>query len=179
MGREIRRVPKGWEHPVNEVCRHIGWYGYAPHDGGPCYVPMHDKDYTTAAEEWIANFSLWQQGKHPYQGDGRVYYWDAEGMPPNKNHYRPAFDTEPTCYQIYETVSEGTPTSPVFDTLDVLAVWLIGQGTSEAAARAFARDGWAASMVVERGPSGVKIWQGIETAGAPDGVPVDNPGGTA
>ena len=28
-----------------------------------------------------------------------------------------------TCFQLYETVTEGTPTSPVFETVEGLAQW--------------------------------------------------------
>ena len=38
MGREIRRVPKGWEHPRDE---------------GGKYIPMFDQSYDDAAKEWL------------------------------------------------------------------------------------------------------------------------------
>jgi len=138
MGREIRRVPETWEHPKDE-------------DG---YLPMFDKDYDTACQEWIEEFNLWQKGEHPDQkqyNDTSKYYWDWDGMPPNCDYYREPFSDEPTHYQIYETVSEGTPVSPVFETLDELANWLIKQGYSQQAARNFAKGGWAPSMIVGGG----------------------------
>jgi hypothetical protein len=54
MGREIRRVPPDWTHPVNKYCPHIG---NNPHDGGPCYHPLHDQDYESAAQEWEAKYT--------------------------------------------------------------------------------------------------------------------------
>ena len=155
MGREIRRVPKGWEHPQNESCPH--WGGISDHGkpGGyqyhKCFKPLYDEDYETAAREWIANFEAFQRGDHPRQEVLQKYYkyyWEKE-IPPNADYYREAdwTEAEATCYQIYEDVSEGTPVSPVFETLDEMVAWLIQQGYSEKAAKGFADDGWVPSMV--------------------------------
>lgn len=167
MGREIRRVPKGWQHPVNTDCRHTGWGGNQPHDGGPCYQPMYDKDYETAAKEWLENLLMWEHGIHPERAKTETrYFWDYEGNPPDEEYYRPAFDAPAECYQIYETVSEGTPTSPVFETLDEIVAWLVGQGTSKGAAQAFAKQGYVPSMVMFNPGNGKpgQIWEGIESA---------------
>lgn len=53
-----------------------------------------------------------------------------------------------TAYQIYETVSEGTPINPVFKSMEELAAWLTAQGISRAAAEAFIAQGSAPSFVV-------------------------------
>jgi hypothetical protein len=55
-----------------------------------------------------------------------------------------------TAYQIYEDVTEGTPVSPVFGTVEELQRWLIAQGYSKAATEAFIREGSAPSFVVSR-----------------------------
>ena len=138
MGREIRRVPKGWVHPVR---------GSADaRTGRPNYQPMFDNDYTTAVKEWD---------------------WE-EGAPPAANYYRPAWAPEEmTCYQVYETVSEGTPVSPVFETLEDLVQWLIAQGYSEKAARAFADDGWAPSMMTRISPKGLELYENIHALDIP------------
>lgn len=61
-------------------------------------------------------------------------------------------------YQLWETVSEGSPVSPVFDTPEDLARWLvrnphgIDKGTSYETWLAFIRGpGWAPSMALESG----------------------------
>jgi hypothetical protein len=51
-----------------------------------------------------------------------------EGGPPRPDSYRPAFESAPTAFQVYETVSEGTPISPVFETRDELIDWLVNDG---------------------------------------------------
>lgn len=63
-------------------------------------------------------------------------------------------------YQIWETVSEGSPVSPVFATKEELVKYMIRDGHSKAAAEAFADDGWVPSMVV----TGGKMYTGIEAA---------------
>ncbi len=44
---------------------------------------------------------------------------------------------EKTCLQIYETVSEGTPVSPVFSSVEDLRRWLVGCGVPDAVADNF------------------------------------------
>lgn len=148
MGREIRRVPKGWFHPPNR--------------------PLYDEVFEDVASDWLAQAIAWSKGEHPDQQIGGLlgpawrekypFFWQWHGDPPDANYYRPRWKTEPTCFQIYETVSEGTPTSPVFETLDELVEWLVNDGgedgpVSRAAAEAFAKSKWAPSMVV--GPGGI------------------------
>ena len=160
MGREIRRVPKGWEHPQNEYCKHFGgiekahnrYYKPGDFSYGKCFKPLYDQDIEASAKEWIEGLNLWLRGEHPDQKDGGAsefkYYWEWAGNPPNPEFYRPAWKPEEmTCYQIYETVSEGTPVSPVFETLDQMRDWLIEQGYSEAVANGFVKDGWVPSMI--------------------------------
>jgi len=51
-------------------------------------------------------------------------------------------------WQVWETVSEGSPISPVFATSDEMVRWLTDQGYSELAAKEFAKQGWAPSMIM-------------------------------
>lgn len=62
-------------------------------------------------------------------------------------------------YQVWEQVSEGSPISPVFATPEEVVVWLVGQGHSEAGARAFVGSGWAPSAM---GVVGSPIMNGID-----------------
>lgn len=138
MSREIRRVPKGWEHPRNEKGQ---------------YIAMFDEDYDSAAEEWTLSFSLWAKGEHKDQlkdsGAGKKYkhYWDWAGEPPDKESYRPRFVDPADHFQIYETVSEGTPISPVFENKTEIISWLVGKGYSEIAAKKFAEYEYAPTMM--------------------------------
>lgn len=148
MGREIRRVPKDWEHPRNDKGN---------------YKPVYDRDYETSSDEWVKNCALWAAGNHPDQEDDEYdypkYFWEWDNGPPDEEYHLPKFNSEPTHYQIYENVSEGTPTSPIFASLDEMKTWLIGEGYSEHAASMFCETGYAPSMVftVGRGVSGIGI----------------------
>ena len=131
MGREIRRVPQDWQHPKD---RHGN------------YRAMYDIPYRTAADEWIANFEAWRRGETPHGSlDDFLYAYS----PPYAETFREREWTpeEATHYQIYETVSEGTPVSPVFATTDEMRAWLIDQGHSERAADGFIRTGWVFSAL--------------------------------
>ena len=126
MSREIRPVALDWEHP-----RELGTYS----DGSPRYRPLHSR-------EDLRNH-LADQAEHPED-------WE-EGIDPAD--YMPELP-EGTRYgwQMYETVSEGSPVSPVFATKDELAEWLSSRAAeservSPAAARQFVADGWAPSFI--------------------------------
>lgn len=165
MGREIRRVPPNWLHPTQE-CKHSPWAGgcdRAKANNGQCYIPLYDNDYQSAAREWIEAFDLWRAGTHPDQAEYCQYYWEYAGVPDESSYRARAWTPEEaTAYQMYETVSEGTPVSPVFETLDALIAWLVSQGHSEHAARKFAETGWAPSMVMHRSDAGATIAMNID-----------------
>ena len=124
MGRKIRRVPLGWQHPV---------------DYRGNYKPLHDETWREAMRSWLDDY------------DDEWETWTDEDdieAPPRPEYYRPEWSEEPTAYQVYETVSEGTPKSPVFATQDDLRAWLLEQGHSEKAADNFIAGGWAPSFLV-------------------------------
>jgi hypothetical protein len=154
MGREIRRVPPGWQHPM-QPCRHEPWSGgcrEARKNGGQCYRPLYDRDFETEVKEWKENFAKWERGERPAYfdpaTDGHYEFWEWDGGPPDRESYRPKWSAEEaTHYQMYETVSEGTPVSPVFETLEQLENWMVNEARySREAAAAFCKGGWAPSM---------------------------------
>ena len=132
MSREIRRVPFGWQHPKRE---------------NGSYQPMFDKDYKAVKDEWLNELKEWQEGTHE-DYDPEQDYWEYYGNPPDRDFYRPTWETVPDCYQVYEDVSEGTPVSPVFETQDEMKEWLLAEGYSEFASEKFIEHGWAPSGVV-------------------------------
>ena len=124
----------------------------------------------------------WESGADPERAkweaeDGeRKFYWECDG-PPDREYYRPKWtDEERTAYQMYETVSEGTPVTPVFDTPEGLVDYLVAHGDfwgqqggeggwPREAAESFVRSGWAPSMIAIRKEDG-----SFETKTARDGI---------
>ena len=134
MGREIRRVPPNWEHPQNTV-----WDPWRNVEVVQ-YQPMYDRDVQSRMDEWLAGYQKWLTGEfnkvrqenpdltyseaEPYRA-----FCDWEGEPPDPKYYRPKWtDGEATWFQVYETVSEGTPVSPPFETAEELAQYLADYG---------------------------------------------------
>lgn len=116
MGREVRRVKKGWEHPKKE-------------DYPEQYQPMFDESYDEACQKWYYE-CVKSGGKH-IGSDGETYWHhDWVGNPPDEKYYRSETWTEDEKdhYQMYETVSEGTPLSPVFATKEELVNFLCTEG---------------------------------------------------
>ena len=150
MSRIIRRVPLNWKHPKDE---------------NDHYLPMFDEDYETALKRWNDNSMAWENGTHkdlinkPKHKEKYPTFQDWDGGPPDPEVYRPKFADEPTHYQIYEDVTEGTPFSPIFETLEEMKDWLLAEGYSEFASQTFIENGWAPSMVFTtgKGVSGIGI----------------------
>jgi hypothetical protein len=148
MGREIRKVPAGWVHPFRE-------------DRPEQHQPLHDENYEDAVAEWFENHKLWLNKEHPDQLKSEPpdykYYAEWGGNPPDFEYYRTYKDEVCTHFQMYETVSEGTPCTPVFASLQELEDYLVSTGEcagtqyerkfSRAAAHGFCQSGYAPSMV--------------------------------
>lgn len=100
MGREVRMVPRNWEHPKNES---TGRYS-ALFDGYRAEL----QDFETAVKE-----------------KGFAEAIDYYGGGPMSEDYMPDWPKEErTHYMMYETTSEGTPISPACETPEELARWL-------------------------------------------------------
>lgn len=157
MGREIRRVPKDWVHPMNpdpiDAANRCAWQ------------PMLDIDYESAMKEFEEGKALWEKGQHKYQlkdpglYDGLEYEGDCFNRPEPHEH-RPYWPPESmTHYQLYETVTEGSPCSPVFATLKELEDYLVEYGDlwfqfeklkpwERKTAHSFCQEGWAPSAII-------------------------------
>lgn len=121
MGREVRPVKLDWEHP-----REPGTYS----DGSPRYIPLYSRESLRFRLEWNA--------EHPDDEDAREPVDLAEYMPEIP-------EGAPYGWQLYETVSEGTPLSPVFAAKDELAAWM----SDPARGRDWVPPGVAAKFVAE------------------------------
>jgi hypothetical protein len=176
MSREIRRVPPDWKHPQQRrgyvgQCREQ--LNYIPMFDKSLREAQQEWD--GGAETWHASpdalhvydaeFCAKYAAEYPHMEqpvEGELVYpdyaayagprpgpeaFDQNGhpIPFRMRHWTPE---EATAYQVYETVSEGTPISPVFKTEDDLRDWLITEGYEPAAAERFISGRWAPSGVL-------------------------------
>jgi hypothetical protein len=83
------------------------------------------------------------------KGKGHIFFDDDLAQRYNewKEHQPPSGEG----WQLWETVSEGSPISPVFPSEEALVSYLIDQGHTHKAAKAFVQAAWAPSMRMENG----------------------------
>jgi hypothetical protein len=125
---------------------------------------MYDKTWEEAMQEWTNGHRAWLNGTHEDLIDHPEYrekynYPEWAGDPPRYKNYRPEFTAEPTWFQMYETVSEGTPCTPPFATKEELRDYLVEYGEfydqergrggwKPVAAQRFIHDEWQSSMMI-------------------------------
>lgn len=150
MGREVRRVPKDWQHPKKRV------FNYRTGQYEEQYQPMFDKPFAPVMREWYAGWEAWERGERP-EGAVSETYFEWEGSPPDPEYYRPDWPEETrTHLMMYEDTSEGTPISPAFETAEELARWLTDNNASAFGGMtatyeqwlSTCKRGWAPSMVM-------------------------------
>lgn len=96
------------------------------------------------------------------QGEGDL--WPSAEAKSAYDNWEPQEPPQGKGWQVWETVSEGSPISPVFITADALENWLIQQGYSEGAVEQFTKSGWVPSMVMVEDMQGNRdIRQDIES----------------
>lgn len=126
MGREVRRVPEGWDHPRDKQGR---------------LIPLLDESFAAAAADWKERFTAWESRTGDDWERAALYYaeagrapgefWEWDGDPPDRDRHRPDWPEETrTHWQMYETTSEGTPISPVCATKEECARWCADHGAS-------------------------------------------------
>lgn len=157
MGREIRRVPPNWEHPKKER------FDIIERRYVQDYQSMFDRPFGPTMDEWYTEWKAWEAGTHPDKAGHDMPYWEWSGGPPDPLYYRPDWkEGEATWFQVYQTVSEGSPVTPPFATREELIDYLVthgdfwdqkrGDGTwSRQNAESFVNAGWAPSMTIQNG----------------------------
>lgn len=164
MGREVRRVPASWKHPVNE-------HGEIPlHDGYSERVAEWDVENQKWSEGLRSN---WRGGWQPVDDEHRgMSFAEWDGERPKPEEYMPEWpEAERTHYQMYETCTEGTPISPVMADPESLARWLADNKASAFGGQTATYEQWlgmigegsAFSMVM----AGGKIESGVAAVGGP------------
>lgn len=163
MGREVRRVSKDWEHPKN-------------HNG---FCPLFD-GFSTALTDWKKNREQWDNGfvesfkdypKEAWRPKGKSEegssFKEWYGEKPSKEDYMPEWtEEEKTRIQMYETCSEGTPISPVMETPEELARWLVDNNASAFGGEGASYEAWLRVCLGGDAPSAVmmdgKLTSGVE-----------------
>jgi len=171
MGREVRRVPRDWEHPRDEK-GHL--------------IPLFGSSFMECLREWNEDNAQWERGlerdwssigaKKGWKTKSREHantpYSEYGGHRPRAEDHMPDWpDEERTHYQMYETCTEGKPISPVIETPEGLARWLAdnvaksfaGQTASYEAWLRVCQDGWAPSAVLIPGRGLVSGVEGMKT----------------
>ncbi len=177
MGLEIRRVPKGWQHPTKQDASSLfGHRDRVPsYDPGPGkqWQPMFDQDWASAMRGLIWNWISWHaraiiawplaifgllDTTRYSRLSAPVRYRRFDDVLPDPLYYRPRWrKRRRTHRQLFETVSEGTPLSPPMPSADALAEWLSGESdvwpgtdgmTKDDWLKFMARGGWAPAIVV-------------------------------
>lgn len=169
MGREVRMVPPGWQHPKDENGR---------------YIPLYQGPYSEAGSDWDEAWAAWQRGEIENYGEGPKWkpkcesalacarYTDWAGARPSPDDYMPDFpEGTATFLCMYEDTSEGTPISPAFETPEELARWLTDNEASAFGSMtatyeqwlSMCKRGWAPSAVMENG----RMMSGIEALAQP------------
>ena len=97
MGRTLKRVPLNFDWPLNTI-----WYGYY---SSYC----HDSDYSAGGCDNCKRFAT-------LKGIALTSY----GCPDFEPFLGPP---KGEGFQLWETTTEGSPVSPVFETLDELCEW--------------------------------------------------------
>jgi hypothetical protein len=160
MGREVRMVPKNWNHPKKENGRYIPLLGYS---------------FKERLAEWNEEYLQWQKGFKPSFGteekwiprdkrEMEMTYEDYAGEKPLKEHFMPEWDPEEkTHFQMYENTSEGTPVSPVFDNIESLAHWLADNNVPSFADITSTYEQWLSAIKNQNNISMVITSQGIQS----------------
>ena len=125
---------------------------------------MFNRFYEDELNEWLEDHKLWIEGKHPDQKNGKnkeyKYYAEWGGNPPDIEYYlTEKWDEEKDemWFQLYETVSEGTPLSPAFRTKEELIKYLVENGDfwgynwTKQQAEKFMETEWCCSAIVANG----------------------------
>lgn len=164
MGREVRKVAEGWEHPKDNCGE---------------YIPLYEGPFSKYLAQWVEEQHHWDAGevldysKWPKE---RVFklkdlihhgysYEEYAGKCPCKDEYMPEWSAdEASMLMMYETCTEGTPISPAFKTPEELALWLVDNNASAFGDLTASYDQWLRVCQGGVAPSAV-IVNGVLTSG--------------
>lgn len=151
---------KGWgpviHHPtadeVNEWAQRPGLIG---HDSVNHWICLETR---------AKRLGIWGNCEHCH---GKGAMWLTPGLGQRAERWGRQEPPTGDGWQVWETVTEGSPVSPVFASADALIAWLIGQGYSPEAARQFCKVEWTPSFI---GIPGQGLLRDIESCAVTGGA---------
>lgn len=157
MGREVRRVPADWQHPQDKK-------GY--------FIPLHGRSFKEDLEQWLIGEAKWKEGLRedwrtkgwkPLDEAERKMAWEEwTGEKPDENDYMPDWpESERTHWQMYEDTTEGTPISPVMETPESLAKWMVDNRASAMGSATATYEQWLATIKAGWVPSMAVTSKGV------------------
>jgi len=121
MGRQVRMVIPGWQHPKDE---------------NGAYFPL--------CNDYFADKFDWDEAVKIKGIIGAIEWFGSEPQPEN---YMPDWaDFEATHYMMYEDTTDGTPISPAFSTPEELAHWLANNDASSFGERTASYEQWLSTI---------------------------------
>jgi len=162
MGREVRMVPKDWEHPKDEK---------------GIYIPLFGGSFSKRVKDYDEEKEMWEKGfMRSYKKDDDMWipkedrnypFEEWSGSRPQEQDYMPDWpEEERTHFQMYENVTEGTPISPPMESPEALVQWLAENGVNAGAFRTATYEQWL--RMISRGYAPTLV--GIKGAGLISGV---------
>lgn len=121
MGRELKRVPLDFDYPLNKV-----WYGYFMNTITTCHSTNHEYCEQCKRMAEIKGVKITSYGCPDFED----YFKEI-----NEKLKELCEVPKGEGYQLWETTSEGSPVSPVFDTLEKLCEWCEENATTFASFR--------------------------------------------
>jgi len=132
MGIEIRRVPPNYEHPIKS--------------GN--YIPKHEENFHDEMQTWMKHYLVFLK----YPKDYFKLFLENNPLPDPEYYSFYNKDALENWFQVYETVSKGTPVTPPFKTKGELVDYLV-----------YLDEGYAPTMIVDNQPGEMNVKMGSES----------------
>ncbi len=140
MSREVRMVPSWWRHPKDEN-------GH--------FIPLLGDSFKESVAKWDEVARQWKNGfvrdyatdKWKPRDPNQSTFEEDEGTRPEEADYMPEWSQGVRTHcQMYETTNEGEPISPVLETPEELARWLVENNASAFGNRGATYEQWLATI---------------------------------
>jgi len=141
MGRVVRRVPADWCHEKYSDQPLLDGFNKAV-----AYWDLGKENWERGyCRDWTGKF---EQTPEEYK---KYSYEEWTGKKPMQSDYTPDWDDDlRTCFQLYETTTEGTPLTPVFKSKEDLLAYLSTNKVSIFGLRSGTESEWRSLLFPEQ-----------------------------